>query len=156
MALLEFLKLALFAITRNKMRAFLTMLGIIVGVGAVIAMIGIGEGSKRASLAIIENMGSNMLTIRPGALKNLIDNAIKFSTNKKAIIEANKSFIKVISQGEPLKNELSFYTDAFYQEDKRSSGFGLGLYIVKAIVNLHKFSLDYEYVDGKNCFIIKF
>ena len=90
------------------------------------------------------------------ALKNLIDNAIKFSTNKKAIIEANKSFIKVISQGEPLKNELSFYTDAFYQEDKRSSGFGLGLYIVKTIVNLHKFSLDYEYVDGKNCFIIKF
>ena len=89
------------------------------------------------------------------ALKNLIDNAIKFSTNKKAIIEANKSFIKVISQGEPLKNELSFYTDAFYQEDKRSSGYGLGLYIVKAIVNLHKFSLDYEYVDGKNCFIIK-
>ena len=89
------------------------------------------------------------------ALKNLIDNAIKFSTNKKAIIEANKSFIKVISQGEPLKNELSFYTDAFYQEDKRSSGFGLGLYIVKTIVNLHKFSLDYEYVDGKNCFIIR-
>ena len=89
------------------------------------------------------------------ALKNLIDNAIKFSTNKKAIIEANKSFIKVISQGEPLKNELSFYTDAFYQEDKRSSGFGLGLYIVKTIVNLHKFSLDYGYVDGKNCFMIK-
>ena len=67
MALLEFLKLALFAITRNKMRAFLTMLGIIVGVGAVIAMIGIGEGSKQASIAIIRNMGSNMLTIFPGA-----------------------------------------------------------------------------------------
>jgi putative ABC transport system permease protein len=66
-ALWEFLKLALFAITRNKMRAFLTMMGIIVGVGAVIAMIGIGEGSKRASIAIIQNMGSNMLTIRPGA-----------------------------------------------------------------------------------------
>ncbi len=68
MAFLEFLKLALFAITRNKMRAFLTMLGIIVGVGAVIAMIGIGEGSKRASLAIIQNMGSNMLTIFPGSM----------------------------------------------------------------------------------------
>jgi putative ABC transport system permease protein len=66
-ALLEFLKLALFAITRNKMRAFLTMLGIIVGVGAVIAMIGIGEGSKRASIALIQNMGSNMLTIFPGS-----------------------------------------------------------------------------------------
>jgi putative ABC transport system permease protein len=60
---LEFIKLALSAITRNKMRAFLTMLGIIIGVGSVIAMIGIGEGSKKASTAIIQNMGSNMLTI---------------------------------------------------------------------------------------------
>ncbi len=67
MTLLEFMKLALYAITRNKTRAFLTMLGIIVGVGAVIAMIGIGEGSKRASIALIQNMGSNMLTIFPGA-----------------------------------------------------------------------------------------
>ncbi|MBK9796902.1 MAG: ABC transporter permease [Holophagaceae bacterium] len=70
MALTEFLKLALFAITRNKMRAFLTMLGIIVGVGAVIAMIGIGEGSKRASIALIQNMGSNMLQIFPGQGSN--------------------------------------------------------------------------------------
>ncbi|MCE1228536.1 MAG: ABC transporter permease [Firmicutes bacterium] len=67
MRFFEFIKLAMFAITRNKMRAFLTMLGIIVGVGAVIAMIGIGEGSKRASIALIQNMGSNMLTIFPGA-----------------------------------------------------------------------------------------
>jgi len=66
MAYLEFIKLALFAITRNKTRAFLTMLGIIIGVGAVIAMIGIGEGSKRASVALIENMGSNMLMIFNG------------------------------------------------------------------------------------------
>jgi putative ABC transport system permease protein len=70
MGFLEFLKLAAFAITRNKMRAFLTMLGIIVGVGAVIAMIGIGEGSKRASIALIQNMGSNMLQIFPGQGSN--------------------------------------------------------------------------------------
>jgi putative ABC transport system permease protein len=66
MALLEFLKLALFAITRNKTRAFLTMLGIIIGVGAVIAMIGIGEGSRKASIDLIQNMGSNMLSIFNG------------------------------------------------------------------------------------------
>jgi putative ABC transport system permease protein len=66
MAILEFLRLALFAITRNKTRAFLTMLGIIIGVAAVIAMIGIGEGSRKASIDIIENMGSNMLTIFNG------------------------------------------------------------------------------------------
>ena len=70
MSPMEFLKLALFAITRNKMRAFLTMLGIIVGVGAVIAMIGIGEGSKRASISLIQNMGSNMLQIFPAQGSN--------------------------------------------------------------------------------------
>jgi len=70
MAFLEFLKLALFAITRNKMRAFLTMLGIIVGVGAVIAMIGIGEGSKQAALKLIQNMGSNTIMIFPGGGNN--------------------------------------------------------------------------------------
>ena len=64
---MEFFKMALSAITRNKVRASLTMLGIIVGVGAVIAMIGIGEGSRRASIALIQNMGSNMLTIFPGS-----------------------------------------------------------------------------------------
>ncbi|WP_243324855.1 ABC transporter permease [Geothrix sp. SG200] len=67
MGVLELLKEALAATARNKLRAILTMLGIIIGVGAVIAMIGIGEGSKRASVAIIRNMGSNMLTIFPGA-----------------------------------------------------------------------------------------
>ncbi len=88
------------------------------------------------------------------ALKNLIDNALKFSLDKKAIVKADKKSIKIISKGEPLKNELSFYTDAFYQEDKRSSGFGLGLYIVKTIVNLHKFTLTYEHKDEDNYFII--
>ncbi|AXX96231.1 MULTISPECIES: ArsS family sensor histidine kinase [Arcobacter] len=88
------------------------------------------------------------------ALKNLIDNAIKFSTNKKAIINANKKHIEIISLGEPLKNELSYYTEAFSQEEKRSDGFGLGLYIVKTIVSLHGFKLEYKYEDGKNYFII--
>ncbi|QKF60111.1 ArsS family sensor histidine kinase [Aliarcobacter lanthieri] len=88
------------------------------------------------------------------ALKNLIDNAIKFGEDKKASVEANKDFIKIGSIGEPLKNKLSFYTDAFYQEEKRSNGFGLGLYIVKTIANLHKFTLSYEHKDGKNYFII--
>jgi putative ABC transport system permease protein len=66
-AYLEFLKLALFAITRNKTRAFLTMLGIIIGVGSVIAMIGIGSGSQKASKAIIESMGTNMIMIFPSS-----------------------------------------------------------------------------------------
>jgi putative ABC transport system permease protein len=68
MAFLEFLQLALFAITRNKTRAVLTMLGIIIGVGSVITMIGIGTGSQQASQAIIESMGTNMIMIFPGSM----------------------------------------------------------------------------------------
>lgn len=67
MGLIELIKLAFFAITRNKMRAFLTMLGIIIGVGAVITMIGIGEGSKQAQEAIIRSMGTNMIMIFSGS-----------------------------------------------------------------------------------------
>ncbi len=51
---------------RNKTRALLTMLGIIIGVGSVIAMIGIGEGSRQASLAIVQSMGSNTLIVFNG------------------------------------------------------------------------------------------
>ena len=88
------------------------------------------------------------------ALKNLIDNAIKFSPNKKAIINANKERIEIISLGEPLNNELAYYTEAFSQEEKRSDGFGLGLYIVKTIVCLHGYKLEYKYEGGRNFFII--
>ena len=93
-------------------------------------------------------------SMMPIALKNLIDNAIKFSPNKKAIIKANKEKIEIISMGEQLKHELSYYTEAFSQEEKRSDGFGLGLYIVKTIVNLHGFKLEYKYENEKNHFII--
>jgi two-component system, OmpR family, sensor kinase len=93
-------------------------------------------------------------SMMPIALKNLIDNAVKFSPNKKAIIKANEEQIEIISLGEQLKHELSYYTEAFSQEEKRSDGFGLGLYIVKTIVNLHGFKLEYKYEGGRNYFII--
>ncbi len=89
------------------------------------------------------------------ALKNLIDNAIKFSPNNKAIINASKDEIQVISLGEPLKYDLDYYTEAFSQEEKRSDGFGLGLYIVKTIATLHGYKLLYKYENEKNYFIIK-
>ena len=52
---------------RNRLRAGLTMLGIVIGVGAVIAMVGIGEGAKRAVQAQIATMGTNVIIIWPGA-----------------------------------------------------------------------------------------
>ena len=59
-------KIALRALSNNKMRAFLTMLGIIIGVTSVITMIAIGQGSKLSIQAQISEMGSNMIMIHPG------------------------------------------------------------------------------------------
>ena len=61
------LKIALRALANNKLRAFLTMLGIIIGVGSVISMLAIGQGSKRSIRDQISEMGSNMIMIHPGA-----------------------------------------------------------------------------------------
>lgn len=60
------LKVALKALNNNKMRCFLTMLGVIIGVGAVIAMLAIGQGSKNSIKEQISEMGSNMIMIFPG------------------------------------------------------------------------------------------
>ncbi len=59
-------KIAIRALSNNKLRAFLTMLGIIIGVASVIAMLAIGQGSKRSIQKQISEMGSNMIMIHPG------------------------------------------------------------------------------------------
>ena len=59
-------KIAFRALANNKLRAFLTMLGIIIGVASVITMLAIGQGSKRSIQAQISEMGSNMIMIHPG------------------------------------------------------------------------------------------
>ncbi len=97
------------------------------------------------------NADTPMLAV---ALKNLIDNALNFSEDKHAIIKANKQRIDVLSKGNPLKYNLEYYTEPFSQEEKRSDGFGLGLYIVKTIANLHKYKLIYKHNKGTNIFSI--
>ena len=61
------IKIAVRALANNKLRGFLTMLGIIIGVASVITMLAIGHGSKRSIQAQISEMGSNMIMIHPGA-----------------------------------------------------------------------------------------
>ena len=60
-------RIALRALARNKLRSFLTMLGIIIGVGAVIAMVAIGEGAKALVRAQIASLGTNVMVIVPGS-----------------------------------------------------------------------------------------
>ena len=67
MNLLNLFKISLRAVANNKMRSFLSMLGIIIGVAAVIIMMSIGQGSKESIRKELSTMGTNLLTIRPGA-----------------------------------------------------------------------------------------
>ena len=60
------LKIALRALANNRLRCFLTMLGIIIGVASVITMLAIGQGSKKSIQEQISEMGSNMIMIQPG------------------------------------------------------------------------------------------
>jgi putative ABC transport system permease protein len=62
------LQLALRALWRNKTRAFLTTLGVIIGVGSVIAMLGIGSGAQQRIAAQLASMGTNSLLVRPGSM----------------------------------------------------------------------------------------
>jgi putative ABC transport system permease protein len=63
---LEIIRVALDAIRANKLRSFLTMLGIIIGIAAVIAMVALGEGAQRTVQARLQGLGTNVLTVRPG------------------------------------------------------------------------------------------
>jgi len=67
MRILSLLKVAYRSLNRNKLRSFLTMLGIIIGVSSVIAMLAIGQGSKESIQAQISNLGTNLLTVFPSA-----------------------------------------------------------------------------------------
>ncbi|KIM05001.1 MAG: histidine kinase [Sulfurovum sp. AS07-7] len=89
------------------------------------------------------------------AIKNLLDNGIKYSIDKKVKLLTTPEAIEIISKGEELKHPLSFYTEPFSQGEKRNSGFGLGLYIVKNILEKINLKLKYRHENGQNIFIIE-
>src|SRR5690348_5740172 len=69
MDLASIVRVALRALTRNKLRSLLTMLGIIIGVGAVIAMVAVGQGAGRQMQEQIAAMGSNLLVVQSGSFQ---------------------------------------------------------------------------------------
>ena len=69
MLIFDLLKMALRSLAANKLRTFLTTLGIVIGVAAVISMISIGEGAKKSTLSTISKFGTNIISVRPGQKK---------------------------------------------------------------------------------------
>jgi len=89
------------------------------------------------------------------AIKNLLDNGIKYGKNKSVLLRTNGTTIEVLSEGEELQQALTYYTEPFSQEEKRSSGFGLGLYIVHNILEKLGYQLGYRHEEEKNIFMIE-
>lgn len=103
----KLLKIALVAIAANKMRSFLTALGIIIGIASVITMLAIGQGTKQSIQANISEMGSNMIMISPGAdmRGGVRQDASSMETLKLTDYQAIKdecSYVKAVS---PLVNK---------------------------------------------------
>ena len=104
MNLANLFKIALRAIWSNKFRSFLSMLGIIIGVAAVIIMMSIGQGSKESVRANISKMGTNLITVRPGSeMRGGVRRdpsemqTLKIDDYEK--INAQKSYISKVSPG---------------------------------------------------------
>lgn len=100
------LKIALKALNNNKMRCFLTMLGIIIGVASVITMLAIGQGSKNSIKAQISEMGSNMIMIHPGNMQRggVRQSADDMQTLEVADYEAIRDNTRYISAISPSVN----------------------------------------------------
>ncbi len=96
--------ISLKALANNKMRAFLTMLGIIIGVGSVITMLAIGQGSKASINKQISEMGSNMIMIQPGEDRRggVMQDASSMQTLKLNDYESLKAMDDVLAAVSPV------------------------------------------------------
>ena len=113
------------------------------------------EDESKIEINIIEDFKINAdLHYLSTALKNLIDNALKYAASYPILIEANKNEISISNKGKELSKELEYYLKPFTQELSQRDGFGLGLSIVKKVIDKHNFQLNYVYQNESNIFKI--
>ena len=67
---LSIIRVAFGALLRNPLRSLLTVLGVVIGVGAVIAMVAIGKGAERRVASVFEAMGTNLVVVLPGSTRS--------------------------------------------------------------------------------------
>src|SRR5687767_8185832 len=89
-------------LSANRLRAFLTMLGVIIGVGAVIIAIGIGEGSRAAVSESLQRLGTNVLTVMPGQQRR---GAIGFGSGSRSVLTMEDA--DAIRRGAPSVSQVS-------------------------------------------------
>ena len=84
-------------------------------------------------------------------VKNLLDNGIQYSSDNHITVTIDKNRLKIVNRGYMLKEPLENYFKPFHASKK---GLGLGLYIVKSILDIHQMELNYRYEGGENIFIV--
>ena len=113
------------------------------------------EDESKVEIEIVEDFKINAdLYYLSTALKNLIDNALKYAISYPIVIQANKNEISISNKGKELSKELEYYLKPFTQELSQRDGFGLGLSIVKKVIDKHNFQLNYVYQNESNIFKI--
>lgn len=108
---------------------------------------------RRAKIAI--HVDEQLFNV---ALKNLIDNALKYSVDDTMSIIIQKNKALFINQGNPLQRDLEYYLEPFHRDHNKNKkdGLGLGLYIIDRVLKMHRFKLSYAYQNGRNIFAIHF
>ena len=86
------------------------------------------------------------------AIKNMVDNGLKYSADRHVNIVVSGGALKFTSRGEKLKQPLEFYVQPFIKGEDAQRSFGLGLYIVSSILAAHELNLGYEHKNGLNIF----
>ena len=85
-------------------------------------------------------------------IKNLLDNAIKYSSDKHVNVRIENDHIAFLNKGEMLNQPLEHYYEPFHTS---KNSLGLGIYIVKSILDIHHMTLAYSYEEGNNIFTVK-
>lgn len=89
-------------------------------------------------------------------IKNLLDNAIKYSSDEKCEIEFFANMVEVRNYGEKTEFNEKEYFQAFVRGNSKKGGYGLGLYLIKYVCDTQGYVIEYEYSDKKHIFRIKF
>lgn len=118
---------------------------------ASIDMLMIDNPQRMISIQVINpyrvNVDFELMTL---VIKNLLDNALKYSSNNQVIIRVNNK-IDIINEGAELTEPLENYYKPFHTSNQ---GLGLGIYIVKSILDIHHMKLEYKHKDKHNTFTI--
>ncbi len=113
MNFINLIRIAFKALLRNKLRAFLTMLGIIIGVASVIAMVAIGQGSKQSIQAQLSGMGSNMIVIRPnsnvtGGVRLDATSVQTLTLNDVVALQKKSTYLSAVSPSATAKGQVIY------------------------------------------------